>query len=125
VGREAEFADAADVYRRVGRLIEEQMASPGVAARLAAVDGVVQYRCREPQATITVDLRAGNEPSVHFGPSDLEPLIVLTMDADVARALWVGELDPTIALARDQLSASGPVQRLLAVTTPAAVAATA
>ena len=50
---------------------------------------------------------------MHYGRSDLEPLIVLDTDAAVARRLLIGELDPTIAIARDQVSASGPAETLL------------
>jgi hypothetical protein len=51
---------------------------------------------------------------VLFGPADLDAQIVLSMDADVAHLLWLGELDVTIALARGQLAAAGPVEKLLA-----------
>jgi hypothetical protein len=107
------FADASDVYRRVGRLIEDLIADPLVAERFATVDGVVQYRLREPESTITIDLRAGREPNVHYGDSELEPQIILDTDAAVAWRLWSGELDTTIAIARDELSASGPTEKLL------------
>jgi hypothetical protein len=107
------FTDASAVYHQVGRLIEDLLADPLVAERLATVDGVVQYRLREPESTITIDLRAGRAPNVHYGHSELEPLIVLATDAAVARRLWSGELDTTIAIARDELSASGPTEKLL------------
>ena len=107
------FADASDVYVRIGRLIEDLLADPLVAERLSTVDGVVQYRLSEPEAMITVDLRAGRTPAVHYGDSALEPLIVLNGDAEIARRLWSGELDTTIALARDELSAAGPTEKLL------------
>jgi hypothetical protein len=116
-GQMAHFADAPDVYRHVGRLIENLLADPAAAEQFATVDAVVQYRYRAPEATITIDLRAGHDIAVRFGPVDLEPQIVLSMDADVAHLLWLGELDVTIALARDQLSATGPIERLLAAVT--------
>jgi hypothetical protein len=107
------FADASDVYVRIGRLIEDLLADPLVAERLSTVDGVVQYRLSEPEAMITIDLRAGRTPAVHYGDSALEPLIVLNGDAEIARRLWSGELDTTIALARDELCATGPTEKLL------------
>ena len=107
------FADASDVYVRIGRLIEDLLADPLVAERLSTVDGVVQYRLSEPEAMITIDLRAGRTPAVHYGDGALAPLIVLNGDAEIARRLWSGELDTTIALARDELSASGPTEKLL------------
>ena len=111
----AYFADATDVYRHVGRLIEDLLSDPAVVEQFSTLDAVVQYRYRDPDATITLDLRAGHDVEVHFGAVDLEPEIVLAMDADVAHLLWLDELDVTIALARGQLTATGPVERLLAV----------
>jgi hypothetical protein len=111
----AYFVDAPDVYRHLGRLIEDLLADPAVAEHFAAVGAVVQYRYREPEARITLDLRSAASVAVIFGSARLEPQIVLTMEADVAHLLWLGELDVTIALARGQLSATGPVERLLAV----------
>lgn len=116
------FSDAPEVYRRVGRLIEERLADPLVAERMTTVDAVVQYRLREPESTITLDLRGGGQPAVHYGAVDLEPEIVLSCEAPVVQLLWLGELDPTIALARDQLSAAGPVERLLTAVAPHACA---
>jgi hypothetical protein len=111
------FADAPDVYRHVGRLMEDLLGDPAVAGQFTAVDAIVQYRYHDPDACITLDLRAGSAVAVHLGPVELEPDIVLSMSADVAHLLWLGELDVTIALARDQLSATGPVEQLLAVVT--------
>jgi hypothetical protein len=108
------FSDVPDVYRRVGRLIENALSDPMSGDSLALVDAIVQYRLRAPVCTITVDARAGSEPVVLYGESDLVPDIVLSADAEVAELLWQRELDLTIALARDELSATGPVEQLLA-----------
>jgi len=107
------FADVPDVYRRVGRLIENTLADPVFGETLASVDAIVQYQLRAPASTITIDARAGRAPVVICGDCDLEPEIVLRADAEVAELLWERELDVTIALARAELSATGPVEKLL------------
>ncbi len=94
--------------------MEGLRSDPAAAGPFSALDTVVQYRYRDPEATITLEPRPELDFTVHFGPVDLEPEIVLTMDADIAHLLLLDELDTTIALARGQLTATGPVERLLA-----------
>jgi len=117
-------ADASDVYRRLGRLIEDLFADPLFAERVCTLDGVVQYQLQDPEAMITLDLRDGPGPSIGYGDSELEPLIVVTTEARVAARIWRGELDATIALARDQISVAGPTERLLAAATASKAVAT-
>jgi hypothetical protein len=113
----AYFADATDVYAHVGCLIEDLRSDAAVAGPFAALDVVVQCRYRDPEATITLDLRSGGDHAIAFGPTGLDPQIVLTMDADVAHLVLLDELDATIALARGQVTAIGPVELLLAAAT--------
>ncbi len=50
---------------------------------------------------------------VDLGESDLEPEIVMTADADVAHMFWLGRVNVTVALARGQMKADGPVAKIL------------
>jgi hypothetical protein len=107
------FADSDDVYRHLGGLIAELLADERVLLFLQRIDAVVQSRLREPSATITADLRIGHPATLMFGATNLKPEIVISASADVAHLLWLDRLDPTIALARDQMAATGPIERLL------------
>jgi putative sterol carrier protein len=43
----------------------------------------------------------------------MEPEVVMTMDADTAHRFWLGKVNVTVALARGQMKAKGPVAKIL------------
>ena len=104
------FADAADVYNRIGRVLRELASDPELVPLFRDAETCVRYELRDPESAITVGNRR-----VDFGDSDQEPEVVIAMDADVAHGYLVGEVDMTVALARGQIVAEGPVTKILAV----------
>ena len=50
---------------------------------------------------------------VDFGETTMEPEIVMTMEADTAHKFWLGKVNVTVALARGQMKAKGPVAKIL------------
>jgi hypothetical protein len=107
------FAGEEDVYAHLGRLFKELVADPELAPQFQRADTIVQYRYREPESTITVDIRSGVEPRVDLGQTDLEPEVVMSMDADTAHRFFLGQVNVTVALARGQIRAKGPVAKIL------------
>jgi putative sterol carrier protein len=43
----------------------------------------------------------------------MEPEVTMSMDADTAHKFWLGEVNVTVALARGQIKANGPVAKIL------------
>jgi hypothetical protein len=111
----AYFADDQEVYEYLGRLFTELAGDETLAAALDSADTVVRYDYRSPEAQITVALLEGEPRTVDFGPSELEPELVLSMDADVAHRFWLGKVNITMALARGQIKYTGPMAKLLAL----------
>ena len=109
----AYFADEQEVYRYLGGLFRALLEDEELRAGLLEANTIVEYRYRCPDSEITVKLVEGEQPRIDEGPSDLEPELVLTMDADLAHRFWLGRVNPTIALARGQMRASGPIAKLL------------
>ncbi|MBA3306416.1 MAG: sterol carrier protein [Thermoleophilaceae bacterium] len=107
------FAREDEVYRYIGGLFEELRDDPELWPHLAAADTVVQYRYRSPESQITVCMRPDQPGRIDCGPTDLTPQVVMTMDADVAHRFWLGKVNVTVALARGQMRARGPVAKLL------------
>jgi len=62
---------------------------------------------------ITVDVRRDSEPGVVFGPTDVEPEVIMSMDADTAHRFFLGQVNVTVALARGEIRAHGPVGKIL------------
>jgi hypothetical protein len=111
----SEFADAQEVYDRIGRVMQELAADPDLRPVFQAADTCVRYELHHPESAITVGSRGGAPVQVDLGASDQEPEVVISMDADVAHQYLLGEIDMTVALARGQITAEGPVTKILAV----------
>ena len=109
------FADAQDVYDRIGRVMQELASDPALVPVFQQADTCVRYELHHPESAITVGSRGGEPVRVDLGPSDQEPEVVMSMDADVAHRYFLGEVDITVALARGQITAEGPVSKILAV----------
>ena len=107
------FKDEQDVYRFIGRLFQELAVDPELAPRFKKANTVVQYRLAEPDSLITVSMCPDAEMQVDLGQTDLEPEVVMTMDADTAHGFWVGRVNVTVALARGHIKAKGPVAKIL------------
>jgi hypothetical protein len=107
------FATEEDVYAHIGRLLESMCRDDQIGTRCQRADTIVQYRYEDPGATITVDLRRDSEPAVVLGRCALEPEVVMSMAADTAHHFFLGEVNVTVALARGQIRASGPVAKIL------------
>ena len=58
-------------------------------------------------------MRDGEDGRVDLGESDLEPEVVMSMEADTAHKFWLGKVNVTVALARGQMKAKGPVAKIL------------
>lgn len=107
------FQTERDVYAHIGRLFVEMAQDPALAAQFQRANTVVQYRFGEPEAMITVDLREDRDPRVDLGATELEPEVVMSMAADTAHRFFLGDVNVTVALARGQIGATGPVAKIL------------
>ena len=107
------FSDGEEVYRYIGGLLTGVIGEEKLGAQLKQADTTVQFRYRDPEAVITFQLIDGEDVRVDLGDSDLEPEIVMTADADVAHLFWLGRVNVTVALARGQMTATGPVAKIL------------
>ena len=110
----AYFSDAQDVYDTLGALLVAITADDDeLAPQLRSADTIVRYEYTEPDAAITVHLDESDGERVHFGDPADEPEVTMKMAADTAHLFWLGEVDVTRALARGEITASGPVAKLL------------
>jgi putative sterol carrier protein len=107
------FKDADEVYAYIGRLFEELAYDDELAPKFQKANTIVQYQYREPESQITVKLVEGEDGQVDCGTTTLDPEVVMTMDADTAHRFWLGKVNVTVALARGQMKAKGPVAKIL------------
>jgi putative sterol carrier protein len=109
----AYFRDADEVYETLGRLFVEITEDEELAPKFRKANTIVRYEHSDPEAVITVRLKEGEESRVDFGESELEPEVTMTMAADTAHRYWLGQVNVTVALARGQIKAQGPVAKIL------------
>jgi putative sterol carrier protein len=109
----AYFKDADEVYATIGKLFQDLADDEELAPKFRKANTIVQYRYRSPDSQITVKLIEGEDGQVDCGETTLEPEVIMTMDADTAHRFWLGEVNVTVALARGQMKAKGPVAKIL------------
>ena len=109
----AYFKDADEVYAYIGKLFEELSEDEELGPKFSKANTIVQYRYRDPDSQITVKLLDGQGGQVDLGETTLEPEVVMSMDADTAHRFWLGNVNVTVALARGQMKAKGPVAKIL------------
>jgi putative sterol carrier protein len=107
------FKDAQDVYDTIGRLFQDLANDEELAPKFRQANTIVRYEYRDPDALVTVRLQEGKPGDVDFGESEMEPEVTMSMEADTAHRFWLGQVDVTVALARGQIKASGPVAKIL------------
>ena len=107
------FKDDDEVYRFIGRLFQDLAEDDELGPKFRKADTIVQYQYRNPDSQITVKMLDGQEPQVDFGDTEMEPEVVMSMEADVAHRFWLGKVNVTVALARGQMKAKGPVAKIL------------
>ncbi len=107
------FKNPEDVYETLGKLFVEIMADEELSTKFRKADTIVRYQYTDPESEITVRLQEGAPGEVDLGPSDMEPEVTMTMEADTGHRFWLGDVNVTVALARGQIKASGPVAKIL------------
>jgi len=107
------FSDAQEVYDTIGRLFRDLIDDEELAPRFRKADTIVQYRYSEPESTITVRLQENEDGEVAFGETAMEPEVTMTMKADTAHRFWLGKVNVTMAIARGEIKAEGPVAKIL------------
>jgi putative sterol carrier protein len=109
----AYFKDADEVYETIGKLFVEIANDDELAPKFRKANTIVRYEYANPDSVITVRLQEGQPGDVDFGDSEMEPEVTMSMDADTAHKFWLGEVNVTVALARGQIKAKGPVAKIL------------
>lgn len=109
----AYFKDAQEVYETIGKLFVELVVDEELAPKFRKANTIVCYDYSDPDSKITVRLQEGQPGDVDFGESEMEPEVTMTMDADTAHQFWLGEVNVTVALARGEIKAKGPVAKIL------------
>jgi putative sterol carrier protein len=107
------FKDADDVYACIGKLFEDLASDEEMSSKFRKANTIVQYQYRNPESQITVELLEDGDGRVDCGDTTMDPEVVMSMEADTAHRFWLGKVNVTVALARGQMKAKGPVAKIL------------
>ena len=107
------FTSSAEVYELIGGIFSECLADPELAPKFAASDVTLALHFTDPAADVLVDTAnskvfTGDECAA--GPT---PNVELFMTADVGHEYWLGKVNVSLALAKGQMRAKGPVPKIL------------
>jgi SCP-2 sterol transfer family len=107
------FKDEQEVYRYIGQLFLDLAEDGELWPKFQRANTIVQYQFRNPESQITVRMQDSADAQVDLGSTDMDPEVLMTMDADTAHKFWLGKVNVTVALARGQMKAKGPVAKIL------------
>jgi putative sterol carrier protein len=109
----AYFKDEQEVYDTIGKLFQDLADDEELAPKFRKANVIVQYAYSNPDSVVTVRLQEDQPGDVDFGETEMEPDVTMTMEADTAHRFWLGKVNVTVAMARGQIKAKGPVAKIL------------
>jgi putative sterol carrier protein len=105
------FNTADEVYEFIGGLFRRAAQHPEVAPKLAAVGATLQLHYSDPDAQITVKMAQPIE--VITGETTEDADVHLYMRSDDADKFWRGKYNIPMGMAKGQVQATGPVNKIL------------
>ncbi len=105
------FKDADELDEYIGGVFRDAGDHPESGPKLRASNIVMRVIYSDPDCQVTAAFR--EEYSVTLGASDLKPDITLQMRGDTADKFWRGEYNLAVGLAKGEVKAKGPVNKIL------------
>lgn len=106
------FQNADQLKTILGDFFKLLAADPLIGPKLLDSKMVIKFIYREPDASITIDL-LGDAAVFTFDDNQKKPTVEMAMKADTAHKFWMGDVNLVIALARREITAKGPVPKIL------------
>lgn len=105
------FKDAAELDEYIGGVFRDAGEHPESGPKLKASNIVMRVLYKEPDCEMTLVFRDAYQ--VINGPTDIKPDVTLLMRGDTADQFWRGEYNLALGLAKGQVKAKGPVNKIL------------
>lgn len=105
------FADADEVYKYLGGVFIASKETE-VGPKLASADLDLQINYSEPESKMVISMR-GDNIDVIMGEGKDDAEVKLFMPADIGDKYWRGEYNLAVGLAKGQVKAKGPVNKIL------------
>jgi len=106
------FESAEEVYKYVGGVFRAAADHAEVGPKMAAADVSLQIYYSDPASRLTIRFQQP-KLEVQDGGDDAQADVKLFMPADIADKYWRGEYNLAVGLAKGQVKAKGPVNKIL------------
>ncbi len=108
----ATFESPQKLKEVLGGFFEYLTQDPEMAKKLIASKMVIKFQYSEPSLAIVIDL-TGEKPVITYDDATKKPDVEMNMKADVAHRFWFGKVNLVMALARREMTAKGPIPKIL------------
>jgi putative sterol carrier protein len=105
------FADANEVDKYIGGVFRLAADHPEVGPKMKAANLVMRVLYTDPDVEMNVIMR--DPMQVTAGPVEEAADVTLAMPADIADKFWRGDYNLAVGLAKGQVKAKGPVNKIL------------
>lgn len=106
------FNHGEEIHKILGGFFKVLAADENIGPKLMKSKLKLKFNYKEPDANIFVDL-SGDSMNLLFNDTDNKPDVEMTMKADTAHKFWQGKVNLVIALARREITAKGPIPKIL------------
>jgi putative sterol carrier protein len=86
--------------------------TPLIADKLLKSDLIIRFNYTDPDCVLVIDC-SGDKIDVRPGDTETKAIVEMKMKTDIAHKFWYGKVNLTMALARRQMVAKGPVPKIL------------
>lgn len=105
------FKDAEELDEYIGGVFRDAGDHPESGPKLRAANIVMRVLYTDPEAEVTIAFK--DDYRVITGATDVKPDITLLMRGDTADQFWRGDYNLAVGLAKGQVKAKGPVNKIL------------
>jgi hypothetical protein len=107
------FKDESEIYEYIGGIFEAALADPEIGPKFAGSGVILKVNYTAPAAVLTVDMPAGKVLCGQDAESGPKPVVEMFMAGDTANKFWLGKVNISLALAKGEIRAKGPVPKIL------------
>lgn len=107
----AYFEDLDEIDTYIGEMFRIAADHEKVGAKFRAADIVLRVLYSDPDCEVTICMQ--DDYRVIAGPTDAVPDVTLMMRGDIADRYWRGTYNLAVGLAKGEVKAKGPVNKIL------------
>jgi putative sterol carrier protein len=111
----AVFSSSDELMSILTKLWDKIKAHPDMSNQITETKLIVQFKYRDPDGLLTIDCSDGKDLKVMTGPTNLKPVIEMSMKADVAHEFWMGRVNVPVAVMTGKIASKGPTPKALAL----------